>query len=80
MSTRYCCPNCKTNRSRFNIIEQTAHAVKLDPQTGEVMERFENSEDPGPLHTLYQGPERRIQCAVCGLIENELMFIKFADK
>lgn len=80
MSTRYCCPNCRTNRSRFNIIEQVAHAVKLDPQTGEVMERFEGSNDSGPFHAAYNGPERRIHCAVCNLIEDETMFIKFGEK
>lgn len=80
MGNRYCCPNCKTNRSRFNIIEQAAYAVRLDPQTGEVMERFENQEDPGLFHKSYTGPDRRIQCAVCGLIEDEKTFIKFGEK
>ncbi|MFK2826743.1 DNA alkylation repair protein [Bacillus sp. B190/17] len=80
MSTRYCCPNCKTNRSRFNIVEQVAHAVRLDPQTGEVIERFESTDNPGPLHTVYNGPARRIQCAVCGLVEDEMTFMKFGEK
>ncbi|MFZ4451407.1 hypothetical protein [Salibacterium aidingense] len=80
MSTRYCCPKCKTNRSRFNVVEQVPHAVRLDPQTGETIERFEASENPGPFHTQYNGPERRIQCAACGLIENETMFIKFGEQ
>ncbi|GLY10853.1 hypothetical protein [Bacillus badius] len=80
MSTRYCCPSCKTNRSRFNIVDQVAYAVRLDPQTGEVMERFEGSDHPGPFHAVYNGPERRVQCAVCHLIEDETMFLKFGEK
>lgn len=80
LSTRYCCPNCRTNRSRFNIIEQNAYAVKLDPQTGEVVEKYVAGLDPGPFHKMYTGPERRLQCAVCGLNENEQTFIKFGEK
>lgn len=79
MSTRYRCPNCKTNRSRFNIIEQVAYGVKLDPQTGEELERYESGTDAGPFHKLYFGPERRLQCAVCGLNEHEQTFIKFGE-
>jgi len=74
----YCCPNCKTNRMRFNIIEQNATAVKLDPQTGSRIETY-NEGEVEPFHQIYNGPDKRIQCASCGLIETEHTFIKYAE-
>ncbi|MDQ0228882.1 DNA alkylation repair protein [Metabacillus malikii] len=78
MSTPYLCPNCKTNRSRFNIIEQHAKSVKLNPQTGEILEELDQLA-LGPLHVPYRGPNYKIQCGICGLIEEELSFIKHAQ-
>lgn len=74
----YCCPNCKTNRMRFNIIEQNATAVKLDPQTGARMQEYTDKEME-PFHQKYNGPDKRIQCGSCGLIEAEYSFIKYAE-
>jgi rubredoxin len=78
MTHPYLCPNCKTNRSRFNIIEQMAHSVKMDPQSGEVVEEY-TSENLGAFHIPYKGSAYRVQCGVCGLIEEEQGFIKRAE-
>ncbi len=77
MSSPYLCPNCKTNRSRFNIIEQVSRSVKMNPQSGEVMEEY--AENLDPFHVPYRGPEIKVQCGVCGLIEDEQSFIKRAQ-
>jgi len=74
----YRCPNCKTNRTRFNIIKQIPTAVKLDPQTGEIVETYDSG-NLEPFHLPYKGPEYKIQCASCGLIESESMFAKFGE-
>lgn len=78
MTTPYRCPNCRTNKSRFNLIKQIPQSVKLDPHTGNIIEEF-SEENLSPFHMAYKGPELKVQCGACGLIEDEKTFIKFGE-
>ncbi|MBT2639468.1 DNA alkylation repair protein [Bacillus sp. ISL-39] len=78
MSKPYRCPNCKTNRTRFNMISQVPQPVKLNPQSGEIVEQYSNDQLE-PFHLQYKGPELKIQCAACGLVEDEKTFAKFGE-
>jgi hypothetical protein len=53
-------------------------SVKLDPHSGEVLNEF-SSESLDAFHIPYKGPSYKVQCATCGLIEEERSFIKRAE-
>ncbi|MCD5322128.1 MULTISPECIES: DNA alkylation repair protein [Pontibacillus] len=74
----YLCPSCKTNKTRFNLIEQVVTPVKKNPQTGEIVEEYEDLSNQ-PMHMPYRGAQYRVQCAACGVIEEEISFIKRAE-
>ncbi|MEL3973611.1 DNA alkylation repair protein [Rossellomorea oryzaecorticis] len=78
MTTPYRCPNCRTNRTRFNIIQQVPQSVKMDPQSGQVVQQYEEG-NLDPFHLAYNGPELKVQCAACGLVEDEMTFKKFGE-
>ena len=78
MTQPYFCPNCKTNRTRFNFIDQVPRSVKIDPASGEFIHQYEGT-ITDPFHSPYQGPIYKVQCATCGIISEEEVFIKAAQ-
>jgi ribosomal protein S27AE len=78
MGTPYLCPRCKTNRTRFAILDQVPHYVKMDPHNGEIVQEYEAGHLDA-FHMPYQGSTRRIQCGACGLTEDEQTFIAMAN-
>lgn len=78
MPSAYLCPTCKSNRMRFNIIEQNPRSVRLDPQTGEIVGEL-SPEELDVFHQPYRGEAYLVQCGVCGTIENEERFVKMAQ-
>lgn len=78
MAEAYLCPNCKTNRTRFNLIKQEPEIVKLDSHTGEVLDIY-TPETIEAYHFQYKGPNYKVQCGVCGLLEDEQHFVKYAS-
>lgn len=79
MADPYCCPNCGTNRTWFNKVKQLPISVKMNPENGDIVEEFSSEDDLPPFLSRYRGPEYQIQCGVCGLIAEEIMFIKKAQ-
>ena len=73
MAGKYRCPQCKTNRTRFNLLEQVPKPVKLDAHTGDIIKEYAAGETE-PFHMAYNGPHIRVQCAACGLVESEQTF------
>jgi hypothetical protein len=68
----YFCPNCRSNRVKFSIINSFSQKIVKDALTGVVSEVSE----PAPIET----GEPNIQCQVCGFMGNELRFVKQAER
>lgn len=58
---------------------QVPKSIKMDPFSGAILEEFSN-ESLSPFHISYKGPEYKVQCGACGLIEDERTFIKFGEQ
>ncbi|WP_227874254.1 hypothetical protein [Tumebacillus algifaecis] len=52
-------------------------SVKLNPQTGEIVEHIDPSDR---MANPYKGEARLVECAICGLDGTELLFIKTAQR
>lgn len=68
----YFCPNCRSNRVKFNVISSTYQRFMKDAVSGEVM----SIEEP----QLVDEQEATIQCLVCNFTGNEMRFIKQAER
>lgn len=51
----------------------------MDPHSGEIVQQYTQN-DLDPFHLPYRGPEVKVQCATCGLVEDERTFIKFGEQ
>lgn len=78
MNSPYLCPKCRSNRTRFAILEQVPLYVKLEPFSGQVVAETGSAQELDPFQVPYQGTTRRVQCGVCGLLEDEKAFIATA--
>ena len=68
----YFCPNCRSNRVKFNVVTTYTQSFMKDASTGWVSVTDE------PL--AVEEHEPNIQCRVCGFTGNELRFIKQAER
>lgn len=71
------CPRCKSNRTRFNKIEQHSVPMKLDAISGHELEDYNTNQDP--FYKPYTGSEYLIQCVTCGNVEEELVYQRAAE-
>lgn len=68
----YFCPNCRSNRVKFNVLMTYSQSFMKNAWDGSVSDAAE----PVPV----QMDEPQIQCRVCGFTGNEMRFIKQAER
>ncbi|MDB5052104.1 MAG: hypothetical protein JWM44_154 [Bacilli bacterium] len=68
----YYCPNCRSNRVKFNLITTHSQKFMKDAVSGLITEMA--VDEVMPDH------EPDIQCRVCSFIGNEMRFIKQAAR
>lgn len=68
----YFCPNCRSNRVKFNLLKRTKSSFMKDALNGEISQ----IEDP----VLIEDPEPFIECRVCGFEGNEQRFVRQAER
>lgn len=68
----YFCPNCRSNRVKFNVVTTYSQSFMKDALNGAVTVQEEAQPVPEA--------EPSIQCRVCGFTGNELRFIKQAER
>lgn len=68
----YFCPNCRSNRVKFNVVTMYSQSFMKDALTGLVSDTAEAE----PVAEQ----EPNIQCRVCGFTGNEQRFIKQAER
>ena len=66
----YFCPQCRSNRVRFQVINKFSQPVHMDPRTGEIKERI------GEPHLVTKdgAPEVEVHCEVCSYTAGETLF------
>lgn len=68
----YFCPNCRSNRVKFNVVTMYSQSFMKDALTGVI------SVADDAQQVAEQEPN--IQCRVCGFTGNELRFIRQAER
>lgn len=77
MASRYCCPNCRSNRMTFQLIYRLVRAVRKHPHTGELLEQ---PPEPQLLRQAGGEPEMEVACPYCWYRGPETMFIAAAER
>lgn len=68
----YFCPNCRSNRIKFQVMTSYSERILKNAMSGEITER----DEPMPV----PDDEAVIQCGVCDFVGNEMRFIKQAER